>query len=131
MMSQINAISAIPDSTVYRRKDGSLYLKLNEGFHVKVKITLSDGETRLLGDGCAEKLNPEEEVEVIDAVEQKTKEEAFARGSIAGAAMGAFTTAILAQIGLFTLTPLGQFMFGLFLLIALIFVVCFEKTPKS
>lgn len=48
---------------VYRRASGQLYIKLNERFHVKTK--LSEDGTSWLGDGSAEELDPNEQVEVV------------------------------------------------------------------
>ena len=49
--------------TVYKRADGQLYIMLNAYFHVKTKLSES-GKT-WLGDGNAEKLDPNERVEVV------------------------------------------------------------------
>ncbi len=52
-----------PQKDVYRRADGQLYIKLNERFHVKTK--LSKDRRTWLGDGTAEEFDPEEEVEFV------------------------------------------------------------------
>lgn len=67
-MAKIGVLPANPvGAAIYRRKDGSTYMRLNDEFHVKVKIGIypGDAEESWLGDGCAEKIDPEEEVEII------------------------------------------------------------------
>lgn len=48
---------------VYKRAGGQLYIKLNERFHVKTKLS-EDGKS-WMGNGTAEELNPDEHVEVV------------------------------------------------------------------
>jgi hypothetical protein len=48
---------------VYRRPNGQLYIKLNERFHIKTKLS-EDGKS-WLGDGTVEELDPNEKVEVV------------------------------------------------------------------
>ena len=50
-------------AAVYKRNDGSTYLRLNERFHVKVRKAFF--KTGWIGQGKAEALDPNEEVEVI------------------------------------------------------------------
>jgi hypothetical protein len=52
------------EKAVYRRNTGALFIKLNESFHVKCR--LSDDGRSWLGDGRAEALDPAELVERID-----------------------------------------------------------------
>lgn len=60
-------IEALPrnpaGAAVYKRNDGSTYLRLNERFHVKVRKAVLKGGW--VGQGNAEVLDPNEEVEVI------------------------------------------------------------------
>jgi hypothetical protein len=64
MRKKINELPANPAcSAVYRRDNGDLYLRLNDEFHVKGKPRVKDGEW--IGDGSAERLDPDEEVEVV------------------------------------------------------------------
>lgn len=60
-MAKISELSAMPNPAFYRRYTGALYLKLNENWHVKAKVV--DG--KIVGDGSAEKIAPDEEVSVI------------------------------------------------------------------
>lgn len=60
-MAKISELSAMPNPAFYRRCTGDLYLKLNESWHVKAKVV--DG--KIVGDGSAEKIAPDEEVSVI------------------------------------------------------------------
>ena len=55
-------IGELDSTTVYRKRNGEMYMKLNEIFHVKTK---QGPETSWLGDGSAEVLDPDEVVEVI------------------------------------------------------------------
>ncbi|MBI2030078.1 hypothetical protein HYT05_00480 [Candidatus Kaiserbacteria bacterium] len=65
-MQKIGALPANPiGAAVYRRKDGLTYLRLNEAYHVKVKPEKENGSW--IGDGCAEEIDLEEEVEVIQS----------------------------------------------------------------
>ncbi len=48
---------------VYRRNNGEIFLRLNERFHVRVKKGKT--KTSWIGDGNAEQINLDEEVEVI------------------------------------------------------------------
>ncbi len=48
---------------VYKRADGRIFLKLNERFHVAIRLS-DDGES-WLGDGCVEAFHPKERVEAI------------------------------------------------------------------
>lgn len=59
---KISKLSAMPNPAFYRRSDGTTWAKLNEGFHVPAKQR-ADGS--IVGDGVAQKLNPNEDVEVI------------------------------------------------------------------
>ncbi len=59
----ISSLPAMPKPAVYTRRGGATFLKLNENFHVKTKLS-SNGKT-WLGDGTAEKLNPDEMVTVV------------------------------------------------------------------
>lgn len=60
-MVTIGKLAGMPEPNVYRRSNGGLYLKLNEQFHVKTKLVGKEW----LGDGSAEELDQNEEVEVI------------------------------------------------------------------
>jgi len=62
-MKAIGELSIMPKPNVYRLANGDLYLKLNEQFHVKTK--LSKDQKSWLGDGATEKLDPNEKVTVI------------------------------------------------------------------
>ncbi len=62
-MPKISTLPSMPKPAVYRRANGGVYLKLNEGWHVKVK--LSENKSSWLGDGTTEKIDPNEEVEII------------------------------------------------------------------
>lgn len=63
-MATIGELEATGEhKAVYKRAGGQLYIKLNERFHVKTK--LSENGKSWLGDGTAEELDPTEEVEVI------------------------------------------------------------------
>jgi hypothetical protein len=59
----IGSLAVGRSKPVYRRKGKGLYIKLNEKFHVKTK--LSSCQKNWLGDGTAEELHPNEIVEVI------------------------------------------------------------------
>lgn len=50
-------------NAVYKRADGQLYIKLNERFHVKTK--LSEDGRNWLADITAEEFDPNEQVEVL------------------------------------------------------------------
>jgi len=62
-VTTIGKLSAMPNPNVYRRGNGDLFLKLNEQFHVKAK--LSNDNKSWLGDGSAEQLDLNEQVEVV------------------------------------------------------------------
>ena len=62
-MPKISALPAMPKPAVYRRANGGVYLKLNTDWHVKAK--LSDDNRAWLGDGTAEKIDPDEQVKII------------------------------------------------------------------
>lgn len=65
-LGMIGNLSAMPEPNIYRRANGDLYLKLNQEFHVKVKLGRNkDNESVWLGAGSVERLNPNEKVEVI------------------------------------------------------------------
>lgn len=53
----------MPEPDIYRRSNGDFYLKLNEEFQVKVK--LGDDGKSWLGDGIAEQINLNEQVEIV------------------------------------------------------------------
>jgi len=59
----IGSLSVGRKKPVYRRASGELFLKLNERFHVRT--VLDETKEIWLGDGSAEELDPNEEVEVI------------------------------------------------------------------
>ena len=52
----ISALSPMPNMTVYRRANGDLYGKLNNEYHVKVRVD----EEGVFGEGTAETLDPGE-----------------------------------------------------------------------
>lgn len=61
MQQAIRDLHPMPGPAVYRREGGDVYPKLNQGFHVKVRL---DGSA-WVGDGSVEKINPDELVEVV------------------------------------------------------------------
>ena len=62
VLRKIKELPANPaGAAVYKRGTGDIFVRLNDEFHVKGKIE----QGRVLGDGTAEALDPEEVVEVI------------------------------------------------------------------
>jgi hypothetical protein len=54
---KISEFSAMPNIVPYKRQDGTTWGKLNEQFHVRIKVK-TDGS--IVGNGIAEKLNSNE-----------------------------------------------------------------------
>ena len=59
----IGSLKGLPSSSVYTRRDGQLYLKLDAERQVRVEI--SKNKKMWTAVGCTEKLDPKEEVVLV------------------------------------------------------------------